>query len=58
MRNEVVWSWFALVVASACVEAAAFVPVGSTPEEFRAFVAAETRRYAAIVQETKISMQN
>ena len=40
------------------LEAAAFVPVGSTPEEFRAFVVAETKRYAAIVQETRISVQN
>ena len=40
------------------LEAAAFVPVGSTPEEFRAFVAAETKRYAQVVKETRIPMQN
>jgi tripartite-type tricarboxylate transporter receptor subunit TctC len=40
------------------LEAAAFVPVGSTPAEFRAFVAAETKRYADVVRETKIPMQN
>jgi tripartite-type tricarboxylate transporter receptor subunit TctC len=40
------------------LEAAAFVPVGSTPDEFRAFVAAETKRYAQVVRETKIPLQN
>ena len=40
------------------LEAAAFVPVGSTPEEFRVFVAAETKRYAQVVKETRIPMQN
>ena len=32
------------------LEAAAFVPVGSTPEEFREFVEAETKRYAQVVR--------
>ena len=40
------------------LDAAAFVPVGSTPEEFKAFVASETKRYAEVVRETKIPMQN
>jgi len=39
------------------LEAAAFYPVGSTPEEFRVFVAAETKRYAQIVREAKIQPQ-
>ena len=40
------------------LEAAAFVPVGSTPEEFREFVKAETKRYAQVVKETRLPMQN
>jgi len=40
------------------LDAAAFYPVGSTPEEFREFVAAETERYAQMIREAKIPMQN
>jgi tripartite-type tricarboxylate transporter receptor subunit TctC len=36
------------------LDAAAFYPVGSTPEQFRDFVAKETKRYSQIVREAKI----
>ena len=39
------------------LDAAAFYPVGSTPEEFREFVAKETKRYAQIVREAKVPPQ-
>lgn len=39
------------------LDAAAFYPVGSTPEEFRAFVNAELKRYSEAVREAKISLQ-
>ncbi len=40
------------------LDAAAFYPVGSSPEEFRVFIAAETKRYAEMIREAKIPMQN
>lgn len=39
------------------LDAAAFYPVGSTPEEFRTFVDIEMKRYAQIVREAKIAQQ-
>jgi tripartite-type tricarboxylate transporter receptor subunit TctC len=39
------------------LDAAAFYPVGSTPEEFREFVNAELKRYAEAVREAKIPVQ-
>ena len=39
------------------LDAAAFYPVGSTPQEFRAFVDAELKRYAQAVREAKIEPQ-
>jgi tripartite-type tricarboxylate transporter receptor subunit TctC len=39
------------------LDAAAFYPVGSTPEEFREFVNAEVKRYAEAVRAAKIPMQ-
>ncbi len=39
------------------LDAAAFYPVGSTPEEFRAFVDAELKRYAQNLREAKVPMQ-
>jgi tripartite-type tricarboxylate transporter receptor subunit TctC len=39
------------------LDASGFVPVGNTPEEFRAFVHAEIKRYAEIVREAKIKVE-
>jgi tripartite-type tricarboxylate transporter receptor subunit TctC len=39
------------------LDAAAFYPVGSTPEEFRAFVDAEVKRYAEAVRVANIPVQ-
>jgi tripartite-type tricarboxylate transporter receptor subunit TctC len=39
------------------LDAAAFYPVGSTPEEFREFVNAELKRYSEAVKEAKIPVQ-
>jgi len=39
------------------LDAAAFYPVGSTPEEFREFVDAEMKRYTRNVRDTKIPLQ-
>lgn len=39
------------------LDASAFYPVGSTPEEFRVFVAAELKRYAQNLRDAKVSPQ-
>jgi len=39
------------------LDAAAFYPVGSTPEEFRVFVDTELKRYAQNLREAKVPMQ-
>jgi len=39
------------------LDAAAFYPVGSTPEEFKGFVAAEFKRYAQNLKEAKFTPQ-
>ena len=39
------------------LDAAAFYPVGSSPEEFKAFVAAELKRYAQNLREAKFVPQ-
>ena len=39
------------------LDAAAFYPVGSTPQEFRDFVNAELKRYSEAVREAKIALQ-
>ena len=39
------------------LDAAAFYPVGSTPEEFRVFVDAELKRYAQNLREAKVPVQ-
>jgi tripartite-type tricarboxylate transporter receptor subunit TctC len=39
------------------LDAAAFYPVGNTPEEFRRFVDAELQRYTQSVREAKIPLQ-
>ena len=39
------------------LDASAFYPVGSTPQEFRDFVNAELKRYSEAVREAKIALQ-
>ena len=39
------------------LDAAAFYPVASTPDEFRVFVDAELKRYAQSLREAKVEMQ-
>ena len=39
------------------LDAAAFYPVGSTPEEFRVFVDAELKRYAQNLRDAKVPLQ-
>ena len=39
------------------LDVSAFYPVGSTPEEFRAFTDAELKRYAQHLREAKVPMQ-
>jgi tripartite-type tricarboxylate transporter receptor subunit TctC len=39
------------------LDASAFYPVGSTPQEFREFVNAELKRYSDAVREARISLQ-
>jgi len=39
------------------LDAAAFYPVGSTPEEFRVFVDTELKRYARNLREAKVAQQ-